>query len=328
MEGCLNIVYAGLSQETEGELSLFRNAALKIKTGNSPKGVWFPGLSTKDLEKITLLSDERAIAGGAELDIRYTESLLNWLARLWTEQEPDLVLFSAPAAEIAVRLGGRLSISCFTEVSALRRESSLLVGRKKVCGSNLDWEFPVVPPAILILDGRPVPTAARGKVRLADSGNVAAIESRPIKIVLPGWLIAYEALEPCRANPMESAPLVFAAGRGLGSGAACERLRHIAARYGAPLAFSRPAALNGWGEIAGIIGQSGIRIRPGLCLALGVSGAAAFMAGIDPASRLIAVNPDKNAPIFRYADLGIIARADEFMTALEECAPQEQDTGL
>jgi electron transfer flavoprotein alpha subunit len=41
------------------------------------------------------------------------------------------------------------------------------------------------------------------------------------------------------------------------------------------------------------------------------------MAGIESAVTLIAVNPDKNAPIFRYADIGIIAGAEEFMNALE-----------
>ncbi|MDR2160085.1 MAG: FAD-binding protein, partial [Treponema sp.] len=118
-------------------------------------------------------------------------------------------------------------------------------------------------------------------------------------------------------NPLETAPLIFAAGRGLGSGAACDRLRRVAGRFGAPLGFSRPAALNGWGEIAGIIGQSGVRTGAELCIAVGVSGAAAFMTGIESVHTLIAVNTDKNAPIFRYADTGIVAEAEEFISALE-----------
>jgi electron transfer flavoprotein alpha subunit len=67
-----------------------------------------------------------------------------------------------------------------------------------------------------------------------------------------------------------------------------------------------------------IIGQSGVRTGAETCLAVGVSGAAAFMAGIEGVRTLIAVNPDSNAPIFQYADLGILATAEEFLSALEK----------
>jgi electron transfer flavoprotein alpha subunit len=129
--------------------------------------------------------------------------------------------------------------------------------------------------------------------------------------------LAYEQSESFPSRPLETAPLIFAAGRGLGSKAACDRLQRIAGRFGAALGFSRPAALNGWGELGGIIGQSGLRCGAEVCIAVGVSGAAAFMAGIESVPTLIAINPDKNAPIFRYADRGIITGAEEFIAALE-----------
>jgi electron transfer flavoprotein alpha subunit len=161
--------------------------------------------------------------------------------------------------------------------------------------------------------------AARQTTSFADARHGTVVQSRPVQAVPPAWLMSYETLEARRANPLEDAPLVFACGRGMGSQAACERLRVLAARYGAPLGFSRPAALNGWGKIDSIIGQSGLKLRAAICVAVGVSGAAAFMAGVDSAARLIAVNPDKNAPIFKYADEGIIAASAEFMAALEKC---------
>ena len=128
----------------------------------------------------------------------------------------------------------------------------------------------------------------------------------------------FEQSEGLKVNPLESAPLIFVAGRGVGNRSACNRLRRIAEHFGAPLGLSRPAALNGWGEIEEIIGQSGLHSGSKLCIAVGVSGAAAFMAGIAPESKFIAVNPDKNAPIFHYADVGIIAYADVFIDALEK----------
>ena len=237
---------------------------------------------------------------------------LDRLGERWGEEQPDFALFPAPWGEAAIRLCARLGCSCFPGVTSLRREGPLLLGRKKVCGSNLDWEFPIEPPAALVFSGCELPPGDAGRNRM----------ERP-----PPWLVSCETLEPRRANPLESAQMVFAAGRGLGSKAACGRLERIAARYGAILGFSRPAALNGWGPISRIIGQSGIRTQAELCVAAGVSGAAAFMAGLNPAARLIAVNPDRNAPIFQYADLGLVISAGEFMDALEADALVSGGTG-
>jgi electron transfer flavoprotein alpha subunit len=254
--------------------------------------------------------------GTASGDIRHYESILRWLEGLYAERRPELILFpETPAGrELGTRLAARINGGCFPETRSLLREGKRLFARKKVCGSNIDWDAVIAEyPAVLTVAG----TAA---VRNSGEGGngFPRIETRPIKpSPLPPWILAYERAEAFPSRPLETAPLIFAAGRGLGSGAACDRLRRIAGRFGAPLGFSRPAALNGWGELDGIIGQSGLRSGAKTCVAVGVSGAAAFMAGIESVSTLIAINPDRNAPIFRYADIGIITGAEEFIAALE-----------
>jgi electron transfer flavoprotein alpha subunit len=244
-------------------------------------------------------------------DTRHIEDCLRRLEGLCAERRPGLILFPASLTghELGARLAARLDGDCFPETRALLREGNRLFARRRVCGSNLDGDMEILRfPAVI--------TAARKKT--GRGGTAERIEGLPGKLSgPPAWLLDYEPSEPAPANPLETAPLIFAAGQGLGSRAACERLRRLAGHFGAPLGFSRPAALNGWGKTGEIIGQSGIRAGAERCVALGVSGAAAFMAGIESVSTLIAVNPDKNAPIFRYADVGIIAGAEEFMDALE-----------
>lgn len=294
----MKIAYAGLAENPDREFFLLRSVF-------APE----PG----DKSVFWLPAGKRGASG-----IAAREAALEWLAARWTEERPDILVFPAGAAghELAVRLSARLGCACFPELRKLRRENTRLVGRKKVCGSNMDWEMTLEPPAILTV----VPRGPLG-TELAEKAALNA-EIRPEKGALfPRWLLSSEILEPGRVNPLESAPLIFAAGRGLGSAAACERFRSLAARYGAPLGFSRPTALNGWGKTGDIIGQSGIRTQAAACVALGVSGAAAFMAGIENVEYLIAVNTDKDAPVFRYADAGIIAAAEEFMNALEGMAP-------
>ena len=279
----MKIAYAGLTADARAEIS-------------EERSVWLPEVS---------------------VDICAAEATLQYLLARWAQEKPDILLFPVEAHELAVRLSARLGCSCFPEVRDLRREGAALVGRKKVCSSNIDWEFVIEPPAILTLSG----------LKQTTPGQNAECP-KPDLSAFPPWLLSRETLEPRQVNPLENARLVFIGGRGLGSAAACERLRVIAARYNAPLGFSRPAALNGWGKITGIIGQSGTKLQAEVCIALGVSGSAAFMAGIETSSRLIAVNIDKNAPIFRYADLGIIAPAEEFMTALEALTPSETGHGI
>jgi electron transfer flavoprotein alpha subunit len=286
---------------------------------------WLPGVSPDSLSKgvppawspvpdLVVCESSDAPHAGDDWDVRYIEGCLRRLERLCAERRPGLILFPANSGghELGVRLAARLNCDCFPETRALLREGNRLFARRKVCGSNLDWDAGITGfPTVLTVAGKK--TAGKGK-----AGPEPRIESLPEEpLGLPGWIMEYEQSEASSANPLERAPLIFAAGRGLGSRAACDRLRRVAERFGAPLGFSRPAALNGWGEIAGIIGQSGLRTGAECCIAVGVSGAAAFMAGIEPASTLIAVNPDKNAPIFRYADIGIVAGAEEFIAALE-----------
>jgi electron transfer flavoprotein alpha subunit len=252
-------------------------------------------------------------------DLRCQEDRLHWLEGLCAERRPGLILFPASPSghELGVRLAARLGCGCFPETRTLFREGERLFARKKVCGSNLDWDTEIKGlPAVVTVTGGKRSQEGGAKNGFPQAGR--RVESRPaVPPRLPPWIMDYERSEAFPANPLESAPLIFAAGRGLGTGAACDRLRRAAGHFGAPLGFSRPAALNGWGEIAEIIGQSGLRCAAETCVAVGVSGAAAFMAGIESVSTLIAVNPDKNAPIFRYADIGIAAGAEEFIAALE-----------
>jgi electron transfer flavoprotein alpha subunit len=318
----MTIACVGLTCDADRELSLLRSFA--ALAGEEKRIFWLPGVSAGSLGNAAPLSGELFVLGGAALDIRNAETALEWLLSLWQEYKPDLTLFPASSLghELAVRMSGRLGCFCLPEVRNLHREALRLLGRKKVCGSNLDWECTVELPAIMTVFGR-------GAIEPPVSGRAASgnIEYRPLAVAaLPHWLLSYETLEPYKVNPLENAGLIFAAGRGIGNAATAERLSRIAACYGAPLGFSRPAALNGWGKIDGIIGQSGIKAAAETCLAIGISGSAAFMAGIEDVRYLIAVNTDPDAPIFQYADLGLIADAAEFIAALEAISPLQAQT--
>ena len=114
-----------------------------------------------------------------------------------------------------------------------------------------------------------------------------------------------------------------AAGRGVGVGRGCAdqadlRLaQELATALGAELACSRPLAEGlGWLPAERYVGVSGATIRPELYLAVGISGQVQHMVGVNHSKVIIAINRDKNAPVFGQADLGVVGDLYEVLPAL------------
>ncbi|MBW1739443.1 MAG: FAD-binding protein, partial [Deltaproteobacteria bacterium] len=97
-----------------------------------------------------------------------------------------------------------------------------------------------------------------------------------------------------------------------------ELVRDLAAAVGGEVGATRPPVLQHWVEEERLIGQTGKTLRPELLFSIGTSGALQYTAGIMDAKRIIAVNTDRNAPIFQLADLGIVADARSFLPLLTE----------
>jgi electron transfer flavoprotein alpha subunit len=96
---------------------------------------------------------------------------------------------------------------------------------------------------------------------------------------------------------------------GVGAGVAPEDyplLRDLARRMGAVLAATRKVTDNGWLPRARQVGITGHSIAPRLYIALGTSGKFNHTAGVRAARTVVAVNTDPQAPVFGFADLGII----------------------
>lgn len=119
---------------------------------------------------------------------------------------------------------------------------------------------------------------------------------------------------------LNDARIVLAGGMGLGSKKNFILLKYTAERIGAVPAASRAAVNAGFAPYAWQVGQSGKTIRPAIYIACGISGAVQHLSGVQGAACIVAVNQDKKAPIFDYADVGIIADAEGFLQKLIEGA--------
>lgn len=113
------------------------------------------------------------------------------------------------------------------------------------------------------------------------------------------------ALATLRAEDTTAGELIFTLGMGAKPYRA--QLTRLAERYGAELGATRAAVDDGWMPYPAQIGLTGRSVAPAVYVAFGVSGAVHHIAGMKSAGTVIAVNRDKSAPIFDYADYGIAA---------------------
>ncbi len=109
--------------------------------------------------------------------------------------------------------------------------------------------------------------------------------------------------------PLNGARIVFAGGRGLGAKEYFEKMGLCAQKFGAAVASSRLAVDLGWTQNDMQVGQTGKCISPDIYVAFGISGAVQHVAGIQNARFIYAINSDRDAPIFSFANAGVVADA-------------------
>lgn len=224
--------------------------------------------------------------------------LFEELLQCCRREKPQLTMLPNTAAgrALAARLALEEGLPCFIG-GEIRGEIVL----RTVCASNLVLEEPFHLPAVITVAAPPPGTSVTELLPKNSSDRISARLETPQS---PGKLT--------------TAPLVILCGLGMGSPEACSKARELAKMLGAGFGLTRPAALNGWGDAREIVGQSGCELDPKACLVLGASGAAAFLAGFASAEKIIAVNKNPDALIFRRADYGICSDAPTFVSKLIE----------
>ncbi|MCW1413020.1 electron transfer flavoprotein subunit alpha/FixB family protein [Rhizobium sp. 1AS11] len=239
---------------------------------------------------------------------------------LVTGYKPEILLLGATtlgrdlAGSVATTLLTGLTADC-TEL-AVDADGSLAATRPTFGGSllctiytlNCRPQMATVRPRVMAM-----PQRANKPVGRIIQHDVPMIEEEIVTKVL-AFLSDGKSAE---AN-LAYADVVVAGGLGLGAAENLKHLRNIAGAIGAECGCSRPLVQKGWMPADRQIGQTGKTIRPKLYIAAGISGAIQHRVGVGGADLIVAINTDPNAPIFDFANIGIVSDAIRFLPALTE----------
>jgi electron transfer flavoprotein alpha subunit len=130
--------------------------------------------------------------------------------------------------------------------------------------------------------------------------------------------ILEEVTEKAKKKSIDEASVLVSGGRGLGKNENFEKLYPLAEELGGQVAASRAVVDSGWASADMQVGQTGRTVRPDLYIACGISGMIQHIAGMEDSGYIIAINKNAGAPIFEYADLGIVTDVTKLIPALTE----------
>lgn len=262
-------------------------------------------------EKI-LVCDGEAFAGFQN------DLFSNVLYPLLREEAPEVVLLGGDchAQELAATLAARLRTGLTAEALELRYDapSGLVRFRTAAVGNVVaDIVCPRARPQMATVKTDNIEPQKMADEAAAEIVRIPAPETSTPRV----RLLDREAMTHTGAALLQ-APLVVVAGLGVGSREGLTRVRAFAARIGAAVGVTRAVVNAGWADESEMIGQTGLSIAPEVCIELGVSGAVQHVAGLRRAKCLIAVNRNRETPIFDAADWGIAADLFAFMEAFEK----------
>lgn len=136
------------------------------------------------------------------------------------------------------------------------------------------------------------------------SGTVSMM--RVTANMLDEGVVVNEIVEKSKEVDISEADVIVAVGRGVKTQGDMEIIRSFAKELNAQMACTRPLIENGWFDAKRQIGLSGRTVKPKLIVAIGISGAVQFAAGMRNSDCIIAINKDKKAPIFDVANYGFV----------------------
>ncbi|MBQ6233515.1 MAG: electron transfer flavoprotein subunit alpha [Clostridia bacterium] len=292
-------------------LELAKNVGYKVKTVLVGSGV-------------TAFAEELRHYGVSEVAVYDDEALSYFRADAYAACVEDYIKYAHPSVvlvgatslgrSLAPRLSTRFHTGLTADCTKLElRENTDLVQIRPAFGGNIMAQ-------IITTNTRPQFATVRYKVMNPAARNEeasGAIVNRKIPKGVSESRASCVSVQPIPPKKsISDAEILVVGGRGLQKEADLSMIKELAALLGGDWATTRPLVEKGWNTNDRQIGLSGRTVRPRLIITCGVSGAIQFTACMNGSDHIVAINTDKNAPIFDVAHVAIVGDLYEIVPAL------------
>ena len=224
------------------------------------------------------------------------------------------VVFAASATgkDLAPRVAAKLGVAVAADITdvAVDGGGAIVVTRPVYAGKALLKAKVTAQPAVLSLRPNVFTPVERPKAGTAET----------VAVTVPASRVSVREIKAAPAGTLDvaEAQIIISGGRGLKEPANFKVLEELAQAFGgrAAVGASRAVVDAGWRAHADQVGQTGKTVSPTLYIAVGISGAIQHLAGMRTSKVIVAINKDKDAPIFKVADYGIVGDVFEVVPAL------------
>jgi len=264
--------------------------------------------TTFGAEEVVILADDR-------LTLYQPHLYLRAVVERAKAKDYGAILLSATALgkDLGPRLAARLGCPLAADVAEIEVNDGIVVSRPVYAGKAVCRAKVTAPCCVISLRPNSVTPVEQPRTATLHHAVLGLDSDRPV-----ARTAAMKAPAEAKLDVAE-APIVVSGGRGLkepGNFTLLEELAH--ALGAAAVGASRAAVDAGWRPHGDQVGQTGKTVSPGLYFAIGISGAIQHLAGMRTAKVIVAINKDKDAPIFKVADYGIVGDLFEIVPRLTQ----------
>jgi electron transfer flavoprotein alpha subunit len=245
------------------------------------------------------------------------DALVSALAEYCAQTSPTTILFNQTleARLIAPRLAGRLGVPVVMNAFDVSDNDGALHVTATAYGGDTHVVYELGAPVNVV-------SLITTSIVASPAETSTTPDTRAISVDVAGVQERFQVTTAAKAEGprLEDADVIVSGGRGLGTVENYEMVKELAAALNGLAGASRAIVDDGWVDSSLQVGSTGKITRPGLYMAIGISGASQHMAGCSAAKTIVAVNSDPDASIYRYARYGIVADCIEVLPELIKAA--------
>jgi electron transfer flavoprotein alpha subunit len=253
------------------------------------------------------------VVDNPKLKLYSTTAYAKIVADVARKEQASIILFAATAMgkDCAPRVAVKLDAGLAADCTALKVSNGDVLATRPIYAGKVTTEIRVISPT-KVFTLRPNVFSSG-----VSSGSTATVENMNIPLSDSDFgAFVKEVTQSSGKIDVAEADIIVTGGRGLKGPENFKMIEELAAAFGGAVGASRAVVDAGWRPHDEQVGQTGKTVSPSLYVAVAVSGAIQHLAGMSSSKYIVAINKDKEAPIFQVASYGIVGDAFEVVPAL------------